>query len=540
MKFEMKKRIYIKQWLDLKPYDRQVTTDLYYLKLSNEIKESLTDHDSEMLLSHLEDDEINLLACILTSYFEDVISETNIWLSFLNLHYAHYGKYIPFYNLSNYYKGEINTQDVAFLIWYFLNTFQDDRFISPYNDYFDHISERVMLVLEEEYELAPENEHLKSYYTLDPEETDFYKARNFVDRILFKTYLFFSDTALELQEQELKILKDKADENLSMYLNENRDAFIHKNHTLLMSLKGSEWAAEILGKDHAVSKDLAKMSKKILGYFLYKGQDKNDVLLEHIASGKKFNLTKKSFEQHSELKHVDDILFIGIVRWRNEWWFSGIYFRTDFNADLILDEKNSIESRMAVSFLDHTENDTTGILKEQLEAFKEFNNGSQIAFLPSDEIEGFYQDYISYFNSSLNLTEKEKEESKQRARKEGFFGADKETYDFSEVAESGLVFFNPQSGGEVALDVNCAFPLPDNPFFELEKSEDHIMHLLMSGQFSTELVMYCIDHCKSKLPFFTSDIGKKFLEDIDFLLRFWKRENYHTKPVITFTGKDKQ
>lgn len=536
----MKKKIYIKQWLELKPYDRQVSTDLYYLKLSNEIKESLADNDPEMALNYLEDDELKLLACMLTSYFEDVISETNIWVAFLNLHDAHYGKELPFYDLSDYYKGEINTQDVAFLIWYFLNTFQDDRFISPYNDYFDHISRRVMLILEEAYEYAPENEHLKSYYTLDPEERDFYKVRNFVDRILFKTYLFFSDTALELERQGQEIIEEKADENLLMYLNENRDSFIHKNHTRLMSMKGSEWAAEILGKDHALSKDLAKMSKKILGYFLYKGQDKNDVLLEHIASGKKFNLTKKSFEQHTELKNVDDILFIGIVRWRNEWWFSGIYFRTDFKADLILDEKNSMESRMAVNFLDLNENDTTGVLHQQLEAFKDFNDGSQIAFLPSEEIEGFYQAYISYFNSSLNLTKKEKEESKQRARQEGFFGDEKETYNFSEVAESGLVFFNPHCGGEVALDVNCAFPLPDNPFFEFEKSEDHIMHLFMSDQFSTELVMYCIDHCKSKLPFFTSDIGAKFLDDIDFLLRFWKTKNYHTKPAITYTGKDNQ
>jgi hypothetical protein len=307
-----------------------------------------------------------------------------------------------------------------------------------------------------------------------------------------------------------------------------------------MSLKGSEWATEILGKDHAVSQDLPKMSKKILGYFLYKGQDKNDVLLEHIASGKKFNLTKKSFEHHSELKQVDDILFIGIVQWRNEWWFSGVYFRTDFKADLILDEKNSMESRMAVNFLDHSENDTSGLLDAQLEAFKDFNNGSQIAFLPSGEIEGFYKDYINYYNSSLKLTTKQKKAANRRARQEGFFSTENETNDFSEIAESGLIFFNPRSGGEIALDVNCAFPLPNNPFFEIEKSEDHIMHLFMSESFSTELAMYCIDHCKFKLPFFASDIGHRFLNDIDFLLRFWKRNKYHTKPAITFTGKSGQ
>jgi hypothetical protein len=536
----MKKKIYIKQWLELKPYDRQVITDRYYLNISNDIKETITDDDFENSLMYLEEDEINVLACMLTSYFEDVISETNIWVSFLNLHNTHYGKVLPFYDLSDYYIGEINTQDVRFLIWYFLNTFQQEQFISPYNDYIDNISERIMVILEEAYEYAPENESLKSIYTLNPEETDFYEVRNYIDRILFKTYLFFSDTALELDRQEREIIKKNDDENLLMYLNENRDSFIHENHTCLMSLKGSEWAAEILGKDHAVSQDLPNMSKKILGYFFYKGQDKNDVLLEHIASGKKFNLTKKSFEHHSELKQVDDIFFMGIVRWRNEWWFSGIHFRTDFNADLILDEKDSMESRMMVDFLDHSESDTTGLINQQLEAFKDFNNGSQIAFLPSDEIEGFYEAYITYYNNSLKLTEKEKEESTQRARQEGFFGTEKETYDFSDVAESALVFFNPRSGAEIAFEVNCAFPLPNNPFFDIEKSEDHIMHLWMSESLSTELAMYCIDHCKSKLPFLNSDIGMKFLEDLDFLLRFWKRKNYHTKPSITYTGKREQ
>jgi len=91
---------------------------------------------------------------------------------------------------------------------------------------------------------------------------------------------------------------------------------------------------------------------------------------------------------------------------------------------------------------------------------------------------------------------------------------------------------------EVALNVNSAFPLPSNPYFNKEDSQEHLMNLLMNKSLSTELVMYCIDNCKTKLPFFNEDIGKKYLEDIDFLLRFWKRDNYHTKPSITFTGKE--
>lgn len=34
----MEKRIYIKDWLRLKPYIKQTKTDIYYLKICNEVK----------------------------------------------------------------------------------------------------------------------------------------------------------------------------------------------------------------------------------------------------------------------------------------------------------------------------------------------------------------------------------------------------------------------------------------------------------------------------------------------------------------------
>jgi hypothetical protein len=191
---------------------------------------------------------------------------------------------------------------------------------------------------------------------------------------------------------------------------------------------------------------------------------------------------------------------------------------------------------MAVNFLDHQKQETDEMLKKQLSAFKDFNNGSQIAFLPSGRIEEFYKGYFEFFNNALNLSEKEIREAKQRAKNDGFFGANDKHRDFSEVSETGLVFFNPNSGSEIALAINSAFPMSSNPYFKEEDSEEHIMRLLMDESLSPELVNYCIDNCKTKLSFFKEGIGKKYLDDIDFLLRFWKKDNYHTIPSITYTG----
>jgi hypothetical protein len=145
---------------------------------------------------------------------------------------------------------------------------------------------------------------------------------------------------------------------------------------------------------------------------------------------------------------------------------------------------------------------------------------------------------MEYYNSSLNLSEKERAEARERAKKDGFFGESlKSEVDFSEDSESGLVFFNPNSGVEIATGVNKAFPLPHNPFFDENGHDDDVMHVFISKEFSTELAKYCIEQGKDKLPFFKEGLGALYLNDIDFLLRFWKSDKYHSIPQITLTGQ---
>ena len=84
---KLKNRIFIQQWLDLKPYNKQVATDSYYLKLCNEVKHAIvTNKQAFVLQRFLDKKEINVLSCFLTSYFEDIISGTNIWNTFVKYH----------------------------------------------------------------------------------------------------------------------------------------------------------------------------------------------------------------------------------------------------------------------------------------------------------------------------------------------------------------------------------------------------------------------------------------------------------------------
>lgn len=535
----MKDRIYIKDWLALKPYEKQISTDSYYIGLSNKVLKCFYTKQGLPTFIYLDSDDLKTLSCFLTSYFEDIISETNIWNTFLKLHSEKYGRMLPFYSTDEYYQEEINVQDIGFLIWYFMNTVQNEKFVSPFNEFLNNIALQVLEIFENEFEYAPENEKLNSYYTIDKNETDYYKVRQLMETILFRTYIFHTDTNDRLTGMFDEVIKQGRDENTMQYFQEVHDFLLHKAHTRLLSLKGNIWCAEILGEEHPLYHDLKDMSPRINGYFFYKGQDTDNVFIEHIASGKNFKLTKKSFDHYGDLTD-DDILYLGIVRWQKEWWFSGVYFKSEYNTDLILKEKNSVKSRAQVNFLDHDSGKTNEILQQQYKAFLDFNHGSPIAFLPADKTQEFIQKSMEYYNNSLGLSEKLRAEARERAKKDGFFGDQlKSEIDFSEEVESTLVFFNPKSGTEIAFGVNKAFPMPQNPFYDENGHDDDVMHVFISDEISTELALFCIEQGKDKLPFLKEGVGALYLNDIDFLLRFWKSDAYHSKPEITLTGQNK-
>jgi hypothetical protein len=532
----MKRKIYIQDWLDLKPYSKQCPTDKYYLQITNQVYKALLDNKfSAVFLIYLDEEEIKSLSCFLVSYFEDIVSGTNLFVSFVKKHEELYGKKLPFFDQKDYFEDEANEADVAFLIWYFLNTIQHNKFISPANSFLFELAGAAMAIFDEEFEYAPENEVLKKVYVLS-NDADYYIVRGLMEQILFESYLFYPDARLRFFEAlfELSANEEIPKKNMPQIVNALRDEKTLTMNTRLLNLKGKDWAALVAGEKHPLYNDILSISNKIFSYFFYKGQDSQNIFLEHLATGKKFNMTKKSFDHSSELKHIDTILMIGLVQWKNEWWFSGIFSSFDFDADLVLEERSSIKSRQTVSFLDEKSHDVLGMLDGQYQDFLKFNNGSPIAYMPIREVNGFIKKATEHYNDSLNLSKKEKEESKKRMAKEGFAGSlELEEPDYSEFENDAVVFFNPKSGIEIGFGICGAFPVKENPFFEEKDSNGDTLFLLMNEDFSTELALYSIDNFKDKLLLFTEGDGKMYLEDMDFLLRFWKVANYQTKPQVT-------
>ena len=534
----MKNKIYIQDWLIFKPYSNHSITDNYYLKLSNVVKNAIIERpEFQVIESFLDEDGINKLSCFLVSYYEDIISDTKLWTSFVSIHKRLYNKELPFFELDDYYEDEINPQDICLLIWYFLNTIQKNKFILPYNPFITNLADIIYDIFDKSWDDSPVNSYLKSFYQINSTDYDYYDVRKLMDIVLFQSYLSYFDTAAEIRNSENKIIQKRTNnEQLMMYLRENRDESVHNLRSRFLALSAKEWTAEILKDNKSLSDDILSISQRISGYFFYRGQDNTDIFIEHIASSKEFKITKKSFDYSSNLTEVDSVIYMGIVRWKSEWWFSGIQFTHKFDANFILDEKNSIEKRMSVNFLDHSSNETNKILETQKNVFLQFNNNQEIAFISSKNIDEFLKKFTEFYNTTLELSKKEIEESKKRLIQDGFLGKGSETIEFSKDEELVIVYFNPKSGIEIVFGVNSAFPLPHNPTFKIEESEKHLMTLFMDETISKELVMYCIEKCKSKLPYFNTLIAGLLLDDLDFLLRFWKNDKYHTKASVSYIG----
>ena len=522
-------KIFLPQWQQFKPYSIHSSTDVYYLNICNKVFNALQKIENKEIFQKLTLSEVQEMCCFLTCYLEDIISETNIWKAFTTKHFELYNKFVPFQNQDEYFEDEINLDDIQFLIWYFVSSKKDNSLIAPFNRYIVDIVEAIYDVFDDIYDYAPENKALKKWYFLDPNENDYYAVRFYIEKVFLNNYLLNIDVLKTIKNQIDSEFQVKKEENYERTLYAFKDQFLLLKKSKLLALGGSEWAAYVVGKEHKLHNDLLNISKRIEARFLFKNKiDDKYIYIEHIASGKKFNLLKASYDHHNILEK-DAILTLGIINWQNEWWFSGISSVSPFDADLILDEKKSIESRQAVSFLE----DDKAIkenLKLQNDAFFSYNNNLPVAFLKKKEINNFANNFYDYYNKSLKLSKKEIEEANNRAKKEGLqLGNNGNKIEFDEDFETAIVYFNPNSGIEIYFNICSVLELKSNPYFDKEDFLNDNLGLLLNDFYSTEFANYCYNFNKDKLSFIKIFSGN----ELDFLLRFFKNNTYKTVPNQT-------
>lgn len=521
--FGMNRRIYVHDWLLLKPYKSPSKSDFFYLQLANRVKDAVVDNKNSLILfMNINEDDVNLFACILTSYFEDLISHTNIWNAFVETHRKMYGRLLPFYDLGDdYCRQEINVEDICFLIWDFISSVNVDKIINPNEEYIREIAQDVYGIFDEVWEIAPENHALQLFYYVDENGRDLFDVRKTVDCLMFESYFFLYDMAYRLKKNEER-LYEKAhlwrEDQLLVLLHDERDALLFNKKTRLLGLSGWQWLAQIVGEEHPLYTALNEISNKEIGLFFYKGQDADFIFAEHIASGKLFDISKKSFDYSSELKKINTIVYLGIVLWDGHWWFSGVFTKMEYDEALIESERKSFESKASVAFLDADNKRVKDSVALKYLYFLEFTHNNPVEFVPASEVSAFINKWIQYYNARMNSSRK----------------AVKWQSIPDNSNESALIYFNPKKGIETVFSVNSAISLPNNPKFKEKESETDFKAVVTSSQISPEFVLFCIANGKDAIPYLKTDEGLAIVDNIDFVLRFFKKEKYFITPLVSF------
>ena len=107
-------KIYMKAWLDLHGRAKVLATDHWYLEFANLLLPVVS--ESYLYKSETQESQ-NQVTLMLTLYLEDCVTDGGNWRQFIRWHKRNYGRYLPFYELSEgYLTDEINKEDIAFLL----------------------------------------------------------------------------------------------------------------------------------------------------------------------------------------------------------------------------------------------------------------------------------------------------------------------------------------------------------------------------------------------------------------------------------------
>jgi len=542
----------MQRWLSFHPYNRAQHCDHYYLKLCKEIYDLFRDEnfpDDELAIS---DEEKMDLACFLVCYFEDVISGPGLWRAFTIQVNKFYGKFLPFFDLDpdEYYPDEINPEDIYFLMWYYLSMVHcNDQLISPMIYERLDQSERIFEILEREYEAAPNNYKLKQLLHVIPEEYDFYIIREKLKWIMLDSWLhhFLGEKFMDLNKDLLPGERNEPipEETRSLYLMDAMDSYIHLTYTPLLARQGKEWLAYILGKDHPLFRPLLEMGEKKSGFYLYLGKEGDHQLFRYIATGTELRVHAGSMEVPDGSKPGRSIMYGGFVKWKDKWWFTGAQLVWGEDDNLIRNEQESEESKRL--FKD------PAVQKEEnrqiFNSFLNFNKGTPLAFVENVEAaKVFIRDLLVFHDRSTRRSARWGQKGRRKPGRgvgedfehkipepdvvtiDSIPGDDADEVDTTTIP--GMIYCDPETGIELVFGYNDLIPDSRNTWYaEDGNGEDRAgaaMMMMESQYISGNWMKYLVSsYDLPGLDFPGPDGQDLLLDNLDFMLRFWKRKDYY-------------
>lgn len=162
------KKIYMKAWLDAHGRLRVVDTDQWYLDFANSLLPVVAESSIYKEETGESQQDVTLM---LTMYLEDCVADGGNWRQFIRWHKESYGRYLPFYSLTeNYLPDEINREDISFLLWANFPVDEDfDDVANPMDKDLLELAEEIYNRMDAVFESVPISDDLATDWVMETE-----------------------------------------------------------------------------------------------------------------------------------------------------------------------------------------------------------------------------------------------------------------------------------------------------------------------------------------------------------------------------------
>ena len=503
-------RITLNDWLEYHPYDKEISSDHYYIELANEIQYEMLHFDVN---DHLVGGDYKYLTCTLICYLEDIVSGAGMWTSFIDEQRHLYGKYLPFYDMAGYERGELNIADVQFLIWHFCSNLSvQNHFVDPFSIDNTEMARIIFEALNEASALAPENEVLKNALKLSP-DADIDQIITQLDFSFFGCYLhhFYSTSLLEGEILDVKNQKGFR-QDFDQLVADRRASLLFNRVTPLLAQRSNEILAQRVGKSHPLYTKLLMLTDRKEGLFLCEGETATHIHMKHIASGIQVELSRPGWM--FPLTPNVTAVRMGIAYWDDEWRVIGPAFPvSNYETTITVKEK----------FLFASVASHVGIVKRQEECFLECNDNKRMVFLKSKrEAFAFIDNVWEAYHLKYGLDCMDRKA----------FDVHDATFEIDDDLENLVVFFNPHAGMEFFPDIAQCISAESNLFYD-KNTDTNIEELILDERISSDFIYFLIENQMIEIEPLSGAVGYHYIwANCDFLLRYWKKERYVSKPKL--------
>jgi len=318
--------IFPHEWMQYRPYKVANNKDKYYANIATNIYKILDKSGIADVLGQTTND-LRMLSCYLTAWFVDLISEISIWRTFKLEYRKLYSKPLPFYEVDEEYADDdINTEDICFLLWHYMQQINGDRIINPENPGIIMTAAQISEYLFDEYEQAPDDNRVQEYLFPETDTLHFFDYRNRLNWFHFHSYLnIFNIHNLEDRLNEI-IESNRSDSEKNVLAYATELELCLKAPNKMLALTSPEWLAKIIPEDHPFYSIYNNIKINSYALFLFKKEDEKYMYVVNYETREEIAITKESINTDSIgiLESNESMLMMMLVYYNNEWWQCGM------------------------------------------------------------------------------------------------------------------------------------------------------------------------------------------------------------------------